>query len=116
MPSADPCPELRAEIRALQQRRRSLESKLLQPHTLRAGSLVERYLAHRGSKRPRPAYYLSRSQQGRSKLTYIKKEELPAIRQQCDGYRLFQQNWKTWRQLTTSLEQCWKRLRDAQTR
>ena len=75
----DPCLQLRAQIRELQGQRRSLESKLMQPQSLRAGSIVERYLRTGGAARARPAYYLSRSQQGRSKLTYVKKEELPAL-------------------------------------
>jgi hypothetical protein len=116
MPDLDPCPELRAGIRALQAQRRSVESKLLQPHAMRAGSLVERYLGTAGATRTRPAYYLSRSQQGRSKLTYVKKEELAAVQQQCAAYRAFQQNWKVWRRLTASLEQAWKQLQQAQSR
>jgi len=116
MSNSDPCPELRTQIRALQQQRRTIESKLLQPQTLRTGSLVERYLAGREGKRGRPAYYLSRSQQGRSKLTYIKKEELATVRRHCDAYRAFQQNWTAWRQLTAALEDCWKRLQEAQSR
>jgi hypothetical protein len=111
---ADPSLHLRAQIRELQAQRRSLESKLLQPQSLRAGSIVERFLRTQGVARARPAYYLSCSQQGRSKLTYIKKEELPARQQQCAAYRVFQQNLKHWRQLTLSLEHLWKQLQQAQ--
>ena len=115
MAVSDPCPELRAQIRALQVQRRSVESKLLQPQAMRAGSMVERHLGTSGKARTRPAYYVSRSQQGRSKLTYVKKEELAAVQQQCAAYRGFQQNLKTWRQLTATLEQCWKQLQRAQS-
>jgi len=110
-----PCLQLRAQIRHLQAQRRSLESKLMQPQSLRAGSIVERYLRSGGAARARPAYYLSRSQQGRSKLTYVKKEELLALQRQCSAYRAFQQNLKTWRQLTVSLQHCWKQLQQAQS-
>ena len=116
MADPDPCPELRARIRTLQGQRRAIESKLLQPQAMRAGSMVERYLGARGAARPRPAYYVSRSQQGRSKLTYVRKEELPEVQQQCAAYRAFQQNLKVWRQLTTSLEQSWKELQQAQSK
>ncbi len=115
MPDPDPCTELRAQIRALQTQRRSVESKLLQPQAMRAGSMVERHLGARGAARTRPAYYVSRSQQGRSKLTYVKQEELAVVQRQCAAYRAFQQNLKSWRQLTAALEQCWKQLQQAQS-
>jgi hypothetical protein len=115
MPDPDPCAELRSQIRALQAQRRAVESKLLQPQTMRAGSMVERHLGARGAARTRPAYYVSRSQQGRSKLTYVKKEELAAMQQQCAAYRAFQQNLKMWRQLTAALEQSWKQLQQVQS-
>ncbi len=62
-----------------------------------------------------PACYLSRSQQGRSKLTYVQKEDLPRVRQQCAAYRAFQQNRKHWRQLTVLLKDLWQQLQRAQS-
>ncbi len=115
MPDPDPCPELRAQIRMLQVQRRSVESKLLQPQAMRAGSMVERHLGARGAARTRPAYYVSRSLQGRSKLTYVRKEELAAVQQQCAAYRAFQQNLKIWRQLAAALDQRWKQLQRCQS-
>jgi hypothetical protein len=112
----DPCASLRAQIRALQAERRSLESKLMQPQSLLAASLVERFLPTKGSPRTSPAYYLSRSQQGRSKLTYVKKEELAAVRQGCAAYRAFQQNRKSWRRITAALQKQWQQLQRAQCR
>ena len=64
----------------------------MQPQAMLAASLVERFLLAGDSPRHSPAYYLSRSAQGRSKLTYVKKEELDAVRRQCSAYRSFQQN------------------------
>ena len=110
-----PGDDLRARIRDFQAQRRSLESKLLQPQAMLAASLIERFLGARGSPRTSPAYYLSRSQQGRSKLTYVKKEELATVRLHCARYRVFQENLKSWRQLTAALEQCWKQLQRAQS-
>jgi len=99
----------------LQVQRRSVESKLLQPQAMRAGSMVERHLGARGAARTRPAYYVSRSLQGRSKLTYVRKEELAAVQQQCAAYRAFQQNLKIWRQLAAALDQRWKQLQRCQS-
>lgn len=107
--------DLRAEVRGLQAQRRTLESKLMQPQAMLAASLIERFLGAKGSPRTSPAYYLSRSQQGRSKLTYVKKKDLAGVRQNCAQYRAFQENLKTWRQLTTALEQRWKQLQQAQS-
>src|SRR6266702_3664623 len=90
----DSCDQLRAQIRALQGERRSLESKLMQPQAMLAASLVERFLRAGGTPRAAPAYYLSRSEHGRSTLTYVKKEELAVVRQHCAAYRAFQQNLK----------------------
>src|SRR6266849_5051615 len=93
----EPCDPLRGQIRTLRAERRALESKLMQPQAMLAASLVERFLLGGDSPRHSPVYYLSRSEQGRSKLTYVKKEELDAVRQQCAAYRTFQQNLRTWR-------------------
>ena len=110
------CDHLRGQIRTLQAERRSLESKLMQPQAMLAASLVERFLCAGDSPRHSPAYYLSRSEQGRSKLTYVKKEELDAVRLQCAVYRAFQQNLRAWRRVTAALQQRWKELQQAQSR
>ena len=109
------CDPLRRQIRTLQAERRALESKLMQPQAMLAASLVERFLSTGDSRRQAPAYYLSRSEQGRSKLTYVKKEELDAVRRQCAAYRAFQQNLRAWRQVTAALQQRWKQLQQAQS-
>src|ERR1700730_8775406 len=96
--------------------RRSLESKLLQPQSMLPASLIERFLRAGGSPRTVPAYYLSRSEHGRSKLTYVKKEDLAAVRQHCAAYRAFQQNMTEWRRVTAALQQRWKQLQQAQSR
>ena len=111
-----PCDHLRGQIRTLQAERRSLESKLMQPQAMLAASLVERFLGAGDSPRRSPAYYLSRSEQGRSKLTYVKKEELDAMRRQCAAYRAFQQNLRAWRRISAALPQRWKQLQQAQSR
>jgi hypothetical protein len=106
---------LRRQIGALQLRRRSLESKLLQPRTMLPASLIELYLGSGTKRRSAPAYYLSGSVQGRSKLTYVKKEAVAAVRQQCDAHRSFQQLLAQWRQLTADLDQLWQQLRQSQS-
>ena len=112
----DPALQLRTQIRALQAQRRSLESKLMQPQPMLAASLIERFLRTGSSPRTTPAYYLSHSEQGRSKLTYVKKEDLALVRQHCAAYRTFQQNLKEWRQVCATLQQRWKQLQQAQSR
>jgi hypothetical protein len=112
----DSADQLRAQIRTLQAQRRSLESKLMQPQSMLAASLVERFLRAGGSSRTAPAYYLSHSEQGRSKLTYVKQEDLAWVRQHCAAYRTFQQNLKAWRQVCAGLQQGWKQLQQAQSR
>ncbi len=108
--------ELRARIRALQNRRRSLESKLLKPQEMIAASLLERFLGSGARRRASPAYYLSRSQQGRSKLSYIRQGDLAAVRQQCAAYGAFRQNLGEWRRLGRELEGLFQRLLGAQSR
>src|SRR5450759_3983481 len=111
----DPADPLRAQIRTLQAQRRSLESKLMQPQSMLPASLIERFLRAAGSSRAAPAYYLSRSVQGRSKLTYVKQEELAVVRQHCAAYRAFQQNLKKWQRVTRPLKRRWKQLQLAQS-
>jgi hypothetical protein len=87
----------------------------MQPQSMLAASLIERFLRPGGSPRTTPAYYLSRSQNGRSKLTYVKKDDLALVRQHCAAYRAFQQNLQEWRRVTAALEQRWKQLQQAQS-
>ena len=112
----DSAEQLRGQIRILQVERRSLESKLMQPQSMRAASLIERFLRAGGAPRAAPAYYLSRSEHGRSMLTYVKKEELAVVRQHCAAYRAFQQNLRAWRRVSAALQQRWKQLQQAQSR
>src|SRR5712692_2531140 len=113
-----PCDPLRA--RTLQAQRRSLESKLMQPQsTVTCVPHAFRFAAGTLPGRRRvPAQFprLSRSEQGRSKLTYVKKEDLATVRQHCAAYRAFQQNLKEWRRVTAALQQRWKLLQQAQSR
>ena len=88
----------------------------MQPQPMLAASLIERFLRTGGSARTTPAYYLSHSEQGRSKLTYVKKEDLALVRQHCAAYRTFQQNLKQWRQVDATLQQRWKQLQQTQSR
>ena len=111
----DSAAQLREQIRTLQAERRSLESKLMQPQSMIQASLIERFLRDGGSARATPAYYLSRSEHGRSKLTYVNKEELAVMRQRCAAYRAFQQNLKQWRRVTSAVEQRCRQLRQAQS-
>src|SRR6266702_3474326 len=113
---SDPLLQLRTQIRGLQAQRRSLESKLMQPQPMLAASLIERFLRTGGSPRTTPAYYLSHSAHGRSKLTYVKKEDLALVRQHCAAYRTFQQNLKEWRQVCATHQQRWKQLQRGQSR
>jgi hypothetical protein len=112
---SDAAAELREQIRTLQAERRSLESKLMQPRSMLPASLIRRFLRSGGSPRATPAYYLSRSMRGGSKLTYVKKEELAVVWQHCGAYRAYQQNLKQWRRVTSALQQRWRQLRQAQS-
>ena|ERR1035441_8802981 len=105
---------LRSQIGALQLSRRSPESRLLQPRAMLPASRIERYLGSRTKRRSAPAYYLSRSVQGRSKLTYVKKEALATVRQQCDAHRNFQQLLAQWRQRSAELDRLWEQLQQSQ--
>jgi len=88
----------------------------MQPQPMLAASLIERFLCAGDTPRVAPAYYLSRSEHGRSTLTYVRKEELAVVRQHCTAYRAFQQNLKEWRRVTAALQQRWKQLQQAQSR
>ena len=88
----------------------------MQPQSMLRASLLERFLRAGGAARTAPAYYLSHTEEGRSKLTYVKKEDLAEVRHHCAAYRGFQQNLQEWRRLTAALQQRWKQLQQAQSR
>ncbi len=116
MPDQADQAQLRTRIRFQQIRRRSLESMPLRPQEMIAASLVERFLGSGDRRRRSPAYYLSRSLQGRSKLIYVKQGDLAAVRRQCQGYHAFRENLSEWRRLGRELETLWAQLLEAQSR
>ena len=54
--------------------------------------MIEAFLARRWLCASRFGVLPVHCEQGRSKLTYVKKEELAVVRQQCAACRAFKQN------------------------
>ena len=114
----DTCPELltRCDVRSLPSNFVGAPwNRNSQPRTMLPAPLIERHLGNATKRRSSSAYYLSRSVQGRSKLTYIKKEALTTVRQQCDAHRDFQQLLAQWRQLTAEVDRLWEQWRQSQS-
>ena len=106
--------ELRQEIRRLTAERATVEREFLHRHRMLAASLVERHLGTQRSKRESAAFYLSWAREGRTRLRYVAKDRLPAVRQAVEAWRAFRTRLRRWRVLSRRLEALWRELAEAQ--
>jgi hypothetical protein len=88
----------------------NLQEEILQPRQMISASLIERYLGTKEHKRTSPAFYLSFSQNGKTKLQYVPKNKLKTMRTQAVEWKRYQQALRQWRQLSRRIWQDFKQL------
>ena len=88
----------------------NLQEKILLPRQMISASLIERYLGTKEHKRISPAFYLSFSQNGKTKLKYVPRNRLKTMRTQAVEWKRYQQALRRWRQLSKSIWQNFKQL------
>lgn len=102
-----------AELRLCRER---LEKKLLtRQQGMIAACLVGRLELAGGKLRRTPAFYLSRKLNGKTKLTYVRKNQLAAVRQGADRWREFSSTLAEWVKLIALMEKLFRDLGKAQT-
>ena len=102
---------IRQRVDRLFAQRQKLERTLLrQRHGMLDACLVARGGLAGGKVRKTPAFYLSRKVQGKTKLTYVRKEELPAVRRQTDRWRQFSCALAEWVKVNEEIEKLLRAL------
>lgn len=112
---------LRQKVCRLDQRRHKLIQQVLRPRPMISGSL---YQMRRRCGNPRckcargqlhASWYLSKRQEGRTKLTYIGRSAPEWLTQQARHYRRHQKVLAQIRKIDAEISRCLNQLRDEKT-
>ena len=106
--------KLRQEIARLGRELDALQEQMLRPHRMMAASLIERHLGTRNEKRASSAFYLSRAEQGRTRLTYVPKAELDRVRAQVEAWQAYRAALRRWREVSQEMEVLLRALGETQ--
>jgi hypothetical protein len=79
-----------------------------------AASLLERHLGSTDQKRASAAFYLSFVEKGQTKLVYVCRDRLDAVRAQVDAWREYRASVRRWRELSAQIYQLLRELGQAQ--
>ena len=107
--------ELRRHIASARRKRLRLEEDILRRRMMLDACLVERVALAGGKQRKTPAYYLSRKAEGKTKLIYVRKDELARVRKATEAWRAFSAGMTEWVKVTRELERLMRELGRAQT-
>jgi len=97
----------REEYRRLASCRAKLERAILRVDEMIDACLVEQRL---GPTRRGPYSYLSRKVDGKTRLTYVKAEELPRVQKLTDRWRAFSRSVAEWVKVSRQIEKALRRL------
>lgn len=107
---------IRRQLAELRLHRKKLEKKLLtRQQNMIEACLVARLELAGGKLRKTPAFYLSRKLKGKTKLTYVRKNQLAATRQGADRWREFSSTLAEWVKLMVLMEKLFRSLGKTQT-
>lgn len=102
---------IRQQIAGLSRQREHLEKKLIScRHRMLDACLVARKELAGGKVRKNPAYYLSRKIDGKTNLTYVRKDELSVVRRQTDRWREFSHTLAEWVKLNAQMDKLFREL------
>jgi hypothetical protein len=96
MATADRLSRLRQEIQQARDTRERLEKAVLNLGVVLQGSLIKRHLGTAAHRRKAPAYYLSRAEEGRTRLVYIPRARVESVRRATQAWRHFKSVLRQW--------------------
>jgi hypothetical protein len=96
MTTADRLSRLRQEIQQARDTRERLEKAVLNLGVVLQGSLIKRHLGTAAHRRKTPAYYLSRAEEGRTRLVYIPRDRVESVRRATQAWRHFKSVLRQW--------------------
>jgi hypothetical protein len=99
MTTADRLSRVRQEIHQARDTRERLEKAILDRRVVLQGSLIKRHLGTAAHRRKTPAYYLSRSEEGRTRLVYVPRDQVESVRRATQGWRHFKSMLRQWEKL-----------------
>jgi hypothetical protein len=96
MTTADRLSRLRQEIQQARDARERFEKEILSLGVVLQGSLIKRHLGTAAHHRKTAAYYLSRSEGGRTRLVYIPRDRVESVRRATQAWRHFKSVLRQW--------------------
>ncbi|MBN2563448.1 MAG: hypothetical protein JXQ75_21210 [Phycisphaerae bacterium] len=105
---------MRREIGTIREELIVLVERLLAPQRMIAAGLIERHLGTRSRKRASSAFYLSRAEGGRTRLTYVPKKKLAQTRARTEAWRGYRGGVRRVRELAGRLVRLLGELGEAQ--
>ena len=106
--------QLRQRILKLASELLAVQKDLLRRRQMIAASLVERHLGSTEEKRSSSAFYLSFLEEGRTRLVYVPRDRLDAVRAQVEAWREYRAGVRRWRELSLAIYRLWRELGQAQ--
>jgi hypothetical protein len=99
MKNLDRLSRVRQEIHQAREARERLEMVVLEMGPVLQGSLIKRHLGTATERRKAPAYYLSRAEGGRTRLVYIPRDRVEAVRRATEAWRHFKSTLRQWEKI-----------------
>ena len=112
MERTDPS-RIRQHLHQLRGERYQLEEQLLEIRALVRGSLVENWTLSGGRRRPEAAFYVSRVEDERRRLAYVRRSTLDKVRALVEAYRRYQRGLRRLRVLSRGILQALGQLRES---
>jgi hypothetical protein len=102
--------KIKSKIAYLVRKRRSCEKYLLARHKMINASFVQMRTLAGGKKRKTPAYYLSAKIDGKTKLKYIKKDDVELVRKRATSWKYYSLNLSEYVKISKEIEGLFRKL------
>lgn len=102
--------KIKAKIAYLVTQRRSCEKYLLARHKMINASFVQMRTLAGGKIRKTPAYYLSAKVGGKTKLKYIKKDDMELVRKRATSWKYYSINLSEYVKISKEIEELFRKL------
>ena len=102
--------KIKAKIAYLVIKRRSCEKYLLARHKMINASFVQMRTLAGGKTRKTPAYYLSTKVGGKTKLKYIKKDDIELVRKRANSWKYYSLNLSEYVKISKEIEELFRKL------
>ena len=102
--------KIKSKIAYLVRKRRSCEKYLLVRHKMINASFVQMKTLAGGKIRKTPAYYLSAKIGGKTRIKYIKKDDIELVRKRTTSWKYYSLNLSEYVKISKEIEELFRKL------